>query len=236
MKRLVCLLAVVLLFVASAQADVTIGNFSGGVAETGWGHFSGGVQPLDSDVYAVSDLDTSGDGGALETDLSDFSDSIGYSFTIAGTAADWYANDYLVFDMIYRGTATDDLQGGYSQVYQVLFQSDYNGYELVSYTTNADGIPLNQFGGGGTAVGWNPGTSNTQTVLGVAVDYRPFRDYLVTNGHTSPSTLQFWMSTNDDNRIYKAIDNVRLVSVVPEPASLVLLGLGVVMVLVRRRR
>lgn len=214
---------------------VDIGNFAGGVAETGWGHFSGGVQPLDADVYTVTDLDTSGDGGALETDLAGFNDSFGYSFSVAGTSPAWFANDILAFDLIYRGTATNILNGGYSQVFQVLFQSDFNGFELVNYNTTADAVPLTQFGGGGTSVGWNPETEFVQTVLNVKIDYSSFRDYLVTNGHTSPSTLQFWMSTNDDNRIYKAIDNVRLV---PEPTSIVLFGLGGLMFagVLRRRR
>lgn len=216
---------------APSYGQVFIGEFDGGVAETGWGRFSGGVQPLDANVFTVTDLPGT-NGGALETDLAGFSDSFGYSFSTAGTSADWYANKYLVFDVIYRGLATDINSGGFSQVFQVLFQSDFNSFELQAYTSNADGVPLNQFGGGGTAVGWGANSEFVQTVLSVVIDYSSFRDYLVTNGHTSPSTLQFWMSTNDDNRIYKAIDNVRLT---PEPASLGLLGIGGLLMLARRR-
>src|SRR5215470_6209653 len=92
------------LVAGSALADVTIGQFNGGVAETGWGHFNNGVQPLDSSVFPVSDL---GGGGALETNLAGFHDSFGYSFSTAGTKPAFFANNALVFDMIYRGTATD---------------------------------------------------------------------------------------------------------------------------------
>ena len=69
-------------------------------------------------------------------------------------------------------------------------------------------MPLTQFGGGGTAVGFGAGDQPAATVLSVAVDYTPFLNTLPNN--FVPSTLQFWMTTNDDNRIYKAIDNVQL--------------------------
>jgi hypothetical protein len=220
---------------AFASNYTTIGNFAGGVAETGWGRFSGGVQPLNANVYTVTDLDTSGDGGALETNLAGFSDSFGYSFSTAGTSADWFDSGFLVMDLIYRGTATNINDGGFSQVFQVLFQSDFNSFELQAYTTNSDGVPLNQFGGGGTAVGWAANSEFVQTLTSVVIDYRSFRDYLIENGHTSPSTLQFWMSTNDSNRVFKAIDNVRLL--VPEPASIVLMGLALLgLVGMTRRR
>src|SRR4051812_9598855 len=75
---------------ANAFGQVSIGKFAGGVPETGWGRFNGGVQPLDSSVYTVTDLDTSGDGGALETNLPGFSDSFGYSFTMAGTVPQFF--------------------------------------------------------------------------------------------------------------------------------------------------
>src|SRR3954451_6579728 len=106
---------------ANAFGQFSIGKFAGGVAETGWGRFSGGVQPLNSTVYTVTDLDTSGDGGALETNLAGFSDSFAYSFTTAGTVSQFFNNRKLVFDLIYRGTATDPAQGGFDQVFQVLF-------------------------------------------------------------------------------------------------------------------
>jgi hypothetical protein len=202
--------------------QTTIGNFAGGVAETGWGRFSGGVQPLDASVYTVTDLDTSGDGGALETNIAGFSDSFAYSFTTAGTVGDFFDNNFLHFDLIYRGDATVFANGGFSQVFQVLFQSDFNGFALTNYTVTADGVTLSQFGGGGTAVGWAPESEFVQTVLDVTIDYRSFKATLP--DAFVPSTLQFWMSTNDDNRIYKAIDNVYLT--IPEPASAMLLALG----------
>lgn len=221
----------------ASQADTVIGAFAGGVAEAGWGRFQNGVQPLDASVFTVTDLDTSGDGGALETNIAGFSDSFGYSFSTAGTSADFFANDKLVFDLIYRGTATDAIDGGFSQLFQVLFQSNFNSFALQAITVNADNVALSQFGNGGTAVGWGAGDpGSVQTVLNVTIDYSAFRDNLVLNGFgpgNLPSTLQFWMSTNDSNRRFKAIDNVRLT---PEPASAALLGLGGLMMSARRRK
>jgi hypothetical protein len=215
--------------VSAAHGQTVIGEFTGGVAETGWGRFSGGVQPLDNNVYPVADLG----GGALETDLAGFMDSFAYSFTMAGTVDEFFANNFLEFDLIYRGTATNIAEGGFSQLFQVLFQSDFNSFAFTTYQQNADGVPLSQFGGGGTSVGWAPGTEFVQTVENVRIDYRSFKDTLPDG--FNPSTLQFWMSTNDGNRRFKALDNVRLV--VPEPTSIAMMALGCALVagLPRRR-
>jgi hypothetical protein len=214
--------------------DYSIGKFAGGVPETGWGKFSGGVQPLDATVYTVTDLDTSGDGGALETNIPNFSDSFAYSFTTAGTVAQFFNHRKLTFDLIYRGTATDVSQGGFDQVYQVLFQSNFNSFAFTAYQNNENGIPLSQFGGGGSSAGFGPGNQPPATVLSVTIDYSSFLNTLP-NGF-NPSTLQFWMSTNDSNRRFKAIDNVRLSGEVPEPtsAALLLTAMGL-FGLIRRR-
>jgi hypothetical protein len=214
---------------AVSEGRTVIGEFDGGVAETGWGRFNNGVQPLNSDVYTVTDL---GDGGALETDIAGFSDSFGYSFTTAGTSSAFFDSNFLIFDLIYRGEATDIMQGGFSQVFQVLFQSNFNSFALTAYQQNADGVALSSFGAGGTSRGWAPGTESVQTVERVVIDYRSFKETLP-EGFV-PTTLQFWMSTNDSNRIFKAIDNVRVV--VPEPATFGLVLVGCGMFLGSRRR
>jgi hypothetical protein len=217
--------------VAPAFGEVVIGDFDGGVAEPGWGRFSSGVQPLDANVYTVTDL---GDGGALETNLPGFSDSFGYSFSTAGTTADLLANKYLVFDLIYRGTATNLANGGYSQVFQVIFQRNdgMGGFPSTAYQSNSDGVALSSFNAGGTSAGWGAGTESVQMKQNVKIDYSTFKNAIP--GGLSLTTLQFWMSTNDDNRIYKAIDNVRLV---PEPASIALAAVvSMLLALVGRRR
>ena len=227
--------AAVAVLASSVSGAVTLGNFAGGGAEAGGGRWSGGVQVLDSAVYTVTDLDTSGDGGALETNLPGFSDSFGYSFSTAGKVADFYAHDLLVFDLIYRGTPTNPADGGFAQVFQVILQSSYNSNQFQSFQQNYnDGtpVPLSSFGAGGSSAGWGAGQSNVQTRVSMAIDYRAWRD---SHGGTSPTFLQMWMSTNDSNRVFKAIDNVRL-AVVPEPATLALLAGAGVMAVRRRPR
>lgn len=225
--------AAIAVLASSVSGAVTLGNFAGGVAETGWGRWSGGVQALDSAVYTVTDLDTSGDGGALETNIAGFSDSFGYSFSTAGKVADFYAHDLLIFDLIYRGTPTNPNDGGFSQVFQVILQSSYNSNNLQAFQQNYnDGSPvaLSSFGAGGSSAGWAAGSSSMQTRVSMTIDYRAWRD---SHGGTEPGYLQMWMSTNDSNRRFKAIDNVRL-AVVPEPTTLAAVaGLGV---LALRRR
>lgn len=225
--RAMIVAAVASLAVSSAvSGTVTIGNFAGGVAENGWGRWNAGVQAFDSSVYTVSDLDTSGDGGALETNRAGFSDSFGYSFSTAGRVADFYAHDAIMFDMIYRGTPTNPAEGGFSQLFQVILQSSYNSNGLQSFQQNFNNgspVGLSSFNPGGTSVGWAPAGTGVQTRASIMIDYRAWRDG---HGGTAPAYLQMWFSTNDSNRAFKAIDNVRLV-VIPEPATLTaLLGLG----------
>ena len=231
MLGLVCALAV-----TQAGFGQVIGAFDGGVAEAGWGKFDNGVQPLDADVFTVTDLPGT-NGGALETSLAGFSDSFGYSFSTGGTSAAFFNNTQLVFDAIYRGTFVDTGDSNnFSQVFQVIFQSDFQSFQTATFTLNADGVALSQFGGGGTSVGWAPeDPGSVQTVMNVTIDYTPMLNFLVTNGFSAaspPAVLQFWMSTNDANRPFKAIDNVRLI---PEPASMGLLALGGLHIASRRR-
>jgi len=222
----------------TSQADV-IGNFAGGVAEAGWGQFDPSpdfFQPLDGmTVFTVTDLDTSGDGGALETNRAGFSDSFAYDAVQGGSVAEFLANDLLVFDVIYRGDATDDMAGGFSQIFQVSFNSGAAGAGFTSIQQTAAGVSLSSFDPGGTAVGFGPGDQPPATVLEVTVDYGDFRDAILAAGGDPNGFLQIIWSTNDDNRPFKAIDNVRY-EVIPEPASLGMLSLGGVALLGRRRR
>lgn len=219
---------------ASASGAVSIGKFAGGVAETGWGRWNSGVQPLDTVVYTVTDLDSSGDGGALETNRSGFGDSWGYSFSTAGKVADFFANDAIQFDLVYRGTPTDNAQGGFSQLFQVILQSNYNSNGFTAFTSNYNNgtpVALSSFSAGGSSAGWGAGTSQVQTKTSIVIDYRAWKAGL---GGTAPSYLQMWFSTNDSNRIFKAIDNVQLIQV-PEPATLTALAGTAGLVLARRR-
>jgi hypothetical protein len=71
-----------------------------------------------------------------------------------------------------------------------------------------------------------------QTVENVVIDYRSFKATLPDG--FNPTTLQFWMSTNDGNRVFKAIDNVRLA--LPEPTSILIMALGCTLVAGMSRR
>src|SRR5262249_51819772 len=114
------------------------------------------------------------------------------------------------------------------------FQSNFNSFAFTAYQVNENNVPLTQFGGGGTSAGFGPGNQPPATVLNVTIDYSSFLATLP-NGF-NPSTLQFWMSTNDSNRRFKAIDNVRLTGEVPEPMSAALLMSAVGMLALIGRR
>jgi len=214
-----------------ASGEVVIGSFAGGVAETGWGGFSGGFVPLGDAVNTTTDFDTDGDGGALEMEAEGFAFGQVFSFTTAGNETAFFDNSLLVFDIIFRGTPTDPAEGGFNELFQVSFNSQTGGF--TSIQSDASGAPLAGFGTGVTPVGFAPGTpDNPATVLNVAIDYSAYRDSL---GGDPGSFLEIIFTFNDQNRPFKAIDNVRL-AVIPEPASLALMGLGTLAFAGRRRR
>lgn len=173
----------------ASHADVVIGDFEGGVAETGWGQWiSNAVEPF-QDITISNEAATSGTYSA-KIDLSGWGQSLAYSGGTAGTIADFENNFILEFDVIFPETT----ESGWAELFDVALNSEHGGF--TSITTSS------------TQVGWAEGGGGAQTI-NVALDYSTIRQTWIDNG--SPGWVELIFAFNDDgNHAVKYVDNVRL--------------------------
>jgi hypothetical protein len=233
MIRNTVLLSALCMMVIGSPAYGTefIGSFSGGTAEPGWGRwnspnpgFNNGLPQ--ANVSVSNDLSTDGDGWSAKIDHAGNIQTLAYSAGAAGTIADFMANKYLVFDLVYGGVPTDPQGGGFNELWEVVMNSQHGGF------TSFGGA--NQSLNPGTAFfeGWAPGSSDARTHLNVTLDYSTIKQTWLDNG--TPGWIELIFAVQGSNRNIKYIDNVRLV--VPEPASISLLVLASAGFLGVRRR
>ncbi len=193
-----------------SQAGV-IGDFEGGVAEVGWGSWSGGVAPFAAGVSVSNEASTTGT-GSVKIDISGWGQHLAYSAGTAGTIGDFENNNTLEFDVIFPATT----QSGWAELFEVVLNSQHGGFTVI---------------GGVNQVGWGAGGGGAQTVS-LALDYSAIRQTWINNG--TPGWVELVFAFNDDgNHPVKYVDNVR---VTPEPASAALLGMGGLMLAARRRK
>lgn len=215
--RGISVLAVSLIAAASANADVVIGNFEGGAAETGWGEWNSGVQPFSSIISVSNEAATLGS-GSVKIVQSGWDQNLAFGAD-AATRAAFMANDQLKFDVIFPASA----EAGWAQIFDVAINSQHGGFVGTSFS--ADGAGWGAGGGGAITKTYTYDYSSGAGATNHKADW-------IANG--APNWIEIIFATNSDathGTFY--IDNVRLVAV-PEPTSLAALGLcGMVL---RRRR
>jgi hypothetical protein len=226
-----CLLLVIC-SAAPAFADTILGSFAGGTAENGWGRWNDPISGFNNglpgtNVSVSGDTSTDGDGFSAKIDHAGNVQSLAYSAGTAGTIADFMANNFLVFDLVYAGIPTDPQGGGFNELWEVVLNSQYGGF------TAFGGANQSINPGTGYFEGWGDGQSGARSHLNIALDYRSIKQAWLDNG--TPGWVELIFAVQGSNRDVKYIDNVRLV--VPEPASFVLMSLvPVALLAVRRRR
>jgi hypothetical protein len=217
--------------------NVVIGSFAGGAAEPGWGRwnspnagFNNGLPQ--ANVSVSSDLSTDGDGWSAKIDHDGNVQTLAYSAGVAGTIADFMANDFLVFDLVYAGIPTDPGGGGFNELWEVTMNSQFGGFVPIGGRAcdfNATCAAIN--GGTGYFEGWGPGTDGARSHLNITLDYRHIK---AAWGGNTPGWVELIFAVQGSNRNIKFVDNVRLV--VPEPASVSLVALFALTLLGVRRR
>jgi hypothetical protein len=199
--------------------DVVIGDFE--QTAPGWGRWSGGVQPWDANYSYSLDGNTLNDYSVQYTKAGGgWAQSLAYSAGAAGTIADFMAHDKLMVDVTFPATTFD----GWAQIFDIALNSQYGGFVGASYTAQG--------------VGWGPGGGGAQTVT-LTYDYSSgatdHKTDWLNNG--TPGWVELIFATNSDaNHGVFQFDNVRLVSNVPEPTSLVLMAAVPVVLLTAVRR
>lgn len=208
------LAAGVIALAVPASANVVIGNFEGGVAEAGWGEWSGGVQPFSSIITISNEAATLGSGSAKIV-RAGYDQNLAFGADLPARQA-FLAHDKLQFDVIYPASTT----GGFAQIFEVALNSP------------AGFIGLNLSGDG---VGWGPngGGAITRTYT---YDYSSGATNHKTNwlANGTPGYIEMIFATNSDSThgvFY--IDNVQLVAI-PEPSGLA--AVAAAGVVLRRRR
>lgn len=200
-----------------AGASVVIGNFEGGVAEAGWGEWSGGVQPFSSIITISNEAATLGSGSAKIVKAG-FDQNLAFGSDFATRQA-FMAHDKLLFDVVYPATTSS----GWSQIFELAINSQYGGFVGVNFS--GDGAGWGPNGGGAIIKTYTYDYSSGTGATNHKADW-------LANG--MPGWIELIFATNNDgvhDTFY--IDNVRLVAI-PEPSGLA--AVGAAALLLRRRR
>jgi hypothetical protein len=224
-SNLLFLGTLVLMVVASAnvKADYVFGDFEGSDPGT-WGYWSGGVQtPIDADAsLEVSTEDSSLNASSVKATNAGYDQNLAYGADFATREALSNATSFQ-FDVVMPQTANFD--SGYWQIYELILNSPAGFTNVTSSITNSDGNGVNIY--------WGGAASGERRVVTFTVDYSAQAAAWV----GVPGYTELIFSLNNDSVHTTAyIDHFRIVSAVPEPATLSLFGLSGIICLFTRKR
>jgi hypothetical protein len=231
---LIAVLSATVIFGVSnlARAQYIIGNWESGSADgwIDWSNNSGAGLPITDVSYASKYSFSSTTGVTLGSSSLHLSHA-GYQQNLAkkleyttGDVAAFFANDTFQIDVTYPAQTA---VSGYQQIYQLAL--------------NASGFGFNNFPGtvnpvAGSNVGYGGPTSDNTFTL----SFYYGGSIGAGAGQISPTSsyIELIFSTNSDGATHPDFyfDNARLVTAVPEPASVVLAGLGSLMLIGIGRR
>ena len=206
MKKIVSICLMVAVLSIPASA-VVIGDWEDGM--DGWADWSSSATYTPGATEGV----TLGSGSLL-VEQSGWGQSLSIKLQNSGLVDEFMANSIFSIDM---SVAANDgtITGGYTQIYAVSMNAAGPGW-----TDVASGTPVNFY--------WWPGSgARTQTL---EIDYSAFRDAITSTGYVE---IIFSLNTGGGAPPQMYFDNAQLL--VPEPATLSLLGLGAAALLRRKK-
>lgn len=217
MKNKLIVLALLGLLAMSVQAPaLVIGNWesmpASGDGWIDWGQGQAAIETL-PEKYSSSTIGATLGSKSLRVDQSDWAQSLAIKLNAEQRAA-FMANSIFSMDVSVRAN-DGTIQEGYSQIYAVYMNADGPGWTEV-----AGGNPVNFY--------WWPGSGQRTETL--TVDYSAFRDQITSTGYIE---IILALNTGGGAPTDMYFDNARLI---PEPATLVLLGAGSALLTLRKRK
>jgi len=210
MNRIIVVALIAILACTSFGAYV-IGNWEN--QDDGWGTWDSGVKPSDNFAYSTEVGVTRGS-YSLEVTQDGWGQVLAIDLDEPARQA-FMANR--IFRMDFSVQASDnEFTEGWSQIYEVVFNGDGGGWQVVTDETPA------------LSFYWWEGQIEERT-LTLEIDYRSYRSTM----NLDPSYLQIIIALNTGggapDKLY--FDNARFL---PEPATIAMLGLGALALLRKR--
>lgn len=216
MKALGAICAAVLIFASAAPSyALVIGDWesmpASGDGWIDWGQGQAAIETL-PEKYSSSTIGATLGSKSLRVDQSGWAQSLAIKLNAEQRAVFMKSSTFSMDVSVRANDGT--ITGGYSQIYAVYMNAAGPGWTEV-----AGGTPVNFY--------WWPGSGQRTETL--TVDYSAFRDQITSTGYIE---IILALNTGGGAPTDMYFDNARLI---PEPATLALLGTGCLLTLRKRK-